>query len=56
MKITDMLIEELNKNLTEEQKANGEKFERLNNKPVEIVETPTGTKHRDIKTGRFTKK
>lgn len=56
MKIMDLLVEELNSNLTEEQKANGEKFERMNSKPVQIVKTPTGMVHRDVKTGKFTKK
>ncbi|MBD5128421.1 MAG: hypothetical protein HDT43_00625 [Ruminococcaceae bacterium] len=55
MKIMDMIVEEFNNNLTEEQKANGEKFERLNSKQVELVETQNGIVHRDLKTGKFTK-
>lgn len=56
MKIMDLIIEELNNDLTEEQKANGEKFERLNREAVELVKTPNGIAHRDVKTGKFTTK
>lgn len=56
MKMLDLLTEIMNENLTEEQKQNGEKFERLHSKPVELVETPNGIRHRDIKSGQFTNK
>ena len=54
MGILDMIVEEFNNNLSEEQKKNGYKWERLGSAPVEIVETPNGTRHRDVKTGKFT--
>lgn len=56
MKIMDLIVEEMNKSLSEEQKASGEKFERLHSEPVQIVETPTGNIHRDVKSGKFVNK
>lgn len=42
MKILDMLIQEINNNLTEEQKREGGKWERLHSDPVQIVQTEHG--------------
>ena len=43
MKILDMIVEELNSTLTDEQKANGEKVERLHSEQYQIVTTENGT-------------
>lgn len=39
MGIMDLIIEELNNNLTEEQKENGDSWERLNSDQYQIVQT-----------------
>ena len=54
MGILDMLVEELNNGLSDEQKANGDKIERLHTEPVELVETAHGIRHRNVTTGQFT--
>lgn len=43
MKLLDLIIDELNANLTAEQKENGEKFERLHSEQYQIVATENGT-------------
>lgn len=45
MKIMDLLVEELNKTLPEDQKASGEKWERLHSKQYQIVQTENGIFH-----------
>lgn len=42
MKILDLLVEELNKDLTDEQKENGEKWQRLHSEQYQIVQTENG--------------
>ena len=42
MGIMDVLIEEMNKNHTDEQKAKGEKWERLHSEQYRIVDTENG--------------
>lgn len=53
MGLLDIIVDELNKR--EEENGTGCKWERLHSKPVEIVETPHGNRHRDIESGQFTK-
>lgn len=43
MGLLDLIINELNENLTDEQKENGEKFERLHSEQYQIVTTENGT-------------
>lgn len=52
MGLLDIIVDELNK---QEENGTGCKWERLHSKPVEIVETPHGNRHRDIESGQFTK-
>ena len=52
MGLLDIIIDELNK--CEEEEGSGGRWERLHSAPVEIVETPSGNRCRDPKTGRFT--
>lgn len=40
--IMDLLVEELNNNLTESQKEEGEKWERLHSEQYQIVQTENG--------------
>ena len=49
MKILDLLVEELNENLTDEQKENGEKWERLHSEQYQIVQTENGVFHNPVK-------
>ena len=49
MKLLDLIVEELNENLTDEQKENGEKWERLHSEQYQIVQTDHGTFHNQIK-------
>ena len=42
MGLLDLIISELNENLTEEQKENGEKFERLHTEQYQIIQTENG--------------
>ena len=48
MKITDMLIEELNEVIPEEKKEAGEKWERLHSEQYQIVTTEKGVFHNPI--------
>lgn len=47
--IMDLLTEEMNNNRTEEQKQNGEKWERLHSEQYQIVQTRNGVFHNHIK-------
>lgn len=47
--IMDLLVEELNNNRTEEQKQNGEKWERLHSEQYQIVQTRDGVFYNHIK-------
>lgn len=47
--IMDLLVDAMNENLTDEQKENGEKWERLHNEQYQIVQTENGTFHNPIK-------
>ena len=49
MKLMDIIVEEYNKNLTEEQKAAGEKVERLYSEQYQIVQTENGKFHVPVK-------
>lgn len=49
MKLMDLLVNELNEGLTEEQKQNGEKFERLHSEPYQLVQTENGLFRNPIK-------
>lgn len=42
MKLMDMIVEAYNETLTEEQKKNGEKVERLHSEQYEIIQTNHG--------------
>lgn len=42
MKLLDLIVEELNENLTTEQKESGEKWERLHSEQYQIVQTENG--------------
>lgn len=42
MGLLDLIIDELNEKLIEEQKGNGEKFERLHSEQYQIVQTENG--------------
>ena len=42
MKILDLLINEFNENLTDEQKENGEKWQRLHSEQYQIIQTKDG--------------
>lgn len=48
--IMDLIVERINEDLTKEQKANGEKWERCHSEPYQIVQTEKGTFHNPIKT------
>ena len=52
MKLMDIIVEEYNKNLTEEQKAAGEKVERLHSEQYQIVQTENGKFHVPVKTNK----
>ena len=45
MKLMDLLIDELNSNLSEEEKQNGAKWERLYSAQYQIVQTENGIFH-----------
>lgn len=49
MGLLDLIIDELNENLTDEQKAKGEKFERLHSEPYQIIQNENGTFRNPIK-------
>lgn len=49
--IMDLIVERINEDLTKEQKANGEKWERCHSEPYQIVQTEKGTFHNPIKKG-----
>jgi hypothetical protein len=51
MGLLDIIVEELNKQ--EEEDGREGRWERLHNKPVELVETPHGIRRRDPETGLF---
>lgn len=51
MKLLDLIINELNDNLSDEQKANGEKFERLHSEQYQIVQTENGTFRNPVNNG-----
>lgn len=51
MGLLDIIVEELNKH--EEEEGSDGNWERLYSTPVELVNTPTGIRCRDPKTGRF---
>ena len=42
MSVLDLLIDELNKDLTAEQKENGEQWQRLHSEQYQIVQTENG--------------
>lgn len=48
MKIMDLIIEELNNNLPEQDKQNGEKWERLHSEQYQIIQTDHGTFHNQV--------
>lgn len=47
--IMDLLVEKINKNRTDEQKENGDKWERLHSEPYQIIKTENGTFHNPVK-------
>lgn len=47
--IMDLLVETLNEDLTEEQKENGEKWERMHSEQYQIVQTENGIFHNPIR-------
>ena len=49
MKLIDLIVEELNENLTEEQRENGEKWERLHSEQYQIVTTENGIFRNPVK-------
>ena len=49
MKLLDLIVNELNEGLTDEQKQNGEKFERLYSEQYQIVTTENGIFRNPIK-------
>lgn len=49
MKLMDLLVNELNEGLTEEQKQNDEKFERLHSEQYQLVQTENGLFRNPIK-------
>lgn len=49
MGLLDLIVEELNENLTEEQREKGEKVQRLHNEQYQIVRTEKGTFRNSIK-------
>lgn len=49
MKLLDLIVEELNENLTEEQRENGEKWERLHSEQYQIVTTENGIFRNPVK-------
>lgn len=51
MGLMDTLVGILNEQ--EEKRGSGARWEALHTEPVELVETPSGIRHRDIRTGRF---
>lgn len=53
MGIMDLIVETLNEQ--EEKRGSSARWETLHTEPVELVETPTGVRHRNIKTGKFTR-
>lgn len=48
MKIMDLLVEELNEALSEEEKQQGEKWERLHSEQYQIVQTDHGVFHNSV--------
>ena len=53
MGIMDLIVETLNEQ--EEKRGSDARWEALHTEPVELVETPASVRHRDIKTGKFTR-
>lgn len=49
MKLLDLIVEELNENLTEEQRENGEKWEKLHSEQYQIVTTENGIFRNPVK-------
>ena len=49
--LMDIIVESLNED--EEQSGRGGKWTSLHSEPVELVKTPAGVRHRDIRTGKF---
>ncbi len=49
--ILDFIVDNLNE--IEEKNGRGGRWTALHSEPVELVETPRGIRHRDIRTGKF---
>ena len=49
MGLLDLIVDELNENLTDEQKENGEKWQRLHSDQYQIVQTENGIFRNPIK-------
>ncbi len=49
MGLLDLIVDELNEHLTDEQKANGEKWQRLHSEQYQIVTTENGIFRNPIK-------
>lgn len=51
MKLMNLIIETLNDEA--EERGEGRPWEAMHCEPVEIVETPSGIRYKDVKTGKF---
>ena len=49
MGLLDLIVDELNEHLTDEQKENGEKWQRLHSEQYQIVQTENGIFRNPIK-------
>lgn len=52
MGLMNVLVDILNEQ--EEKRGSDARWQALHTEPVELVETPNGIRHRDIRTGKFT--
>ena len=48
MKIIDIIIDELNNNLTDEQKESGDRWTKLNTEQYQIIQTDHGVFHNPV--------